>query len=132
MEAFVIDDSRTMRMMLRNILRDLGFEVADAENGKVALEALAARNVPDLVLIDWNMPELPGIEVVRQLRGEERFSTAKLMMVTTETGLGRMVEALEVGADEYLMKPFTKDALREKLQIMGIQVDSSPEKDPTA
>lgn len=121
MEALVIDDSRAMRLILGKMLRELGMDVAEAENGRVALDLIAARLDPDLVLVDWNMPEMTGIEFLRIVRSDPYSSAARILMITTETDLPQVVRALESGADEYLMKPFTREAVVAKLQLLGIE-----------
>ena len=123
MKAIVIDDSRAIRMVIRNILREVGFEVLEAGNGREALEVLEESGDVDLALVDWNMPEMNGLEFVKALRANQEYKDLPVCMVTTETEMSRMVEALEAGANDYLMKPFAKDALLEKLVVMGIEVD---------
>lgn len=121
MNALVIDDSRAMRLILGRMLRDLGFDVVDATNGREGLEQLTA-SAPDLVLVDWNMPEVSGIEFLESMRRPPYSSSAKVVMVTTETEIPQVLRALGAGADEYLMKPFTKDAVLEKLHLLGFEV----------
>jgi two-component system chemotaxis response regulator CheY len=118
--ALVIDDSRAIRLILGRTLRDLGFEVAEAGNGHEGLAQLDAGLVPDLFLVDWNMPEMSGIEFVTAVREPPYASSARVLMVTTETEIPQMVRALEAGADEYLMKPFTRESLVEKLELLGL------------
>ena len=120
MHALVVDDSRTIRLILGRILRELGFEVTEAANGHVALTHLEAGLAPDVVLLDWNMPEMSGIDLVTALRQPPYSSPARVLMVTTETEIPQMVRALEAGADEYLMKPFTREAVVEKLELLGL------------
>jgi two-component system chemotaxis response regulator CheY len=118
-QAMVVDDSRAMRMILGRMMRELGFEVTEATTGRDALARLEEGIDPDIVLVDWNMPEMTGIEFVEAVRREPYSSTARLVMVTTETELSQVMRALEAGADEYVMKPFTKDAIQEKLLLLG-------------
>jgi two-component system, chemotaxis family, chemotaxis protein CheY len=119
MRALIVDDSKAMRTILRKIVADCGFdEVVEAENGVQALVHLRKTGAPDLVLVDWNMPEMTGIEFITRVRKDDTFDTSMLMMVTTETEPARITEALVAGADEYVMKPFTADALREKIDLM--------------
>jgi two-component system chemotaxis response regulator CheY len=115
----VVDDSRAMRMILGRMMRELGFEVTEATTGRDALARLEAGTDPDVVLVDWNMPEMTGIEFVEAVRREPYSSTARLVMVTTETEVSQVIRALDAGADEYVMKPFTKDAIQEKLLLLG-------------
>jgi two-component system, chemotaxis family, chemotaxis protein CheY len=123
MKALIVDDSRAIRRILSGMLTDIGFAVAEAAHGKEALAHLqsrAAAELPDLVLVDWNMPEMNGLELVQAVRREERFASIPLMMVTTETEMTQVLRALEAGAQEYVMKPFTKEVIEEKLRVLGI------------
>jgi two-component system chemotaxis response regulator CheY len=120
--ALVIDDSKAMRLILARMLRELGMEVSEASNGSEGLARLAEGVEPTLILVDWNMPEMTGIEFVAAVRKPPYDSTAKIIMVTTETEVPQMRQALESGADEYVMKPFTREAILEKLQLVGLQV----------
>jgi two-component system chemotaxis response regulator CheY len=120
-QALIIDDSRAIRRILGSTMRELGFEVSEASNGKEALEAV--KNLGPtlkLLLVDWNMPEMNGLEFVTRLREDHRFDDALVIMVTTETATEQMVKALEAGANEYIMKPFTKDVIEDKLRLLGI------------
>ncbi len=120
-KALVVDDSRAMRMILSSTLKGLGYEVGEAANGLEALRAVEAD--PDgirLVLADWNMPELDGLELVKRLRQDPRRAGLVVIMVTTETEFGAMTAALQAGANEYVMKPFTKEILRDKLALVGL------------
>lgn len=121
MNALVIDDSRAMRLILGRMLRELGFDVADATNGREGLDQLTD-TAPDLVLVDWNMPEMSGIEFLEAMRRPPYSSTSKVVMVTTETEIPQVLRALGAGADEYLMKPFTKDAVLDKLHLLGFEL----------
>ncbi|MGE0679664.1 MAG: response regulator [Candidatus Binatia bacterium] len=121
MRALVIDDSRAMRAILRKILKELGFEVTEAGHGREGLERLQQYGKPRLALVDWNMPEMNGLEFVQAVRADHAYDDMWLMMVTTESEMGAMVTALEAGANEYVMKPFTKDVILEKLALMGIE-----------
>lgn len=119
--ALVVDDSRAMRSILSRSLAKFGFEARTAANGKEGLELLE-RDSPDLalMLVDWNMPELNGLEFVKRVRAMPRYASTPLMMVTTETEVEQMVKALEAGADEYVMKPFTDDIIAGKLRLIGV------------
>ena len=120
-KALVVDDSRAVRMILARTLKELGFEVREAANGIEALEVIETeKTAVSLVLADWNMPEINGLELLKQLRQKPELSSLVVVMVTTETELDQMAAALEAGANEYVMKPFTKDILVEKLQLAGI------------
>lgn len=119
--ALVIDDSRALRSLMGRMLRDLGFEVVEACHGKDALERLREGAPPMIALVDWNMPEMNGLEFVRSLRQDDSYKDVLVMMVTTETEATQMVAALDAGANEYLMKPFTREALVEKLDLLSIE-----------
>jgi len=121
MHAMVIDDSRAMRLILKRIAGQLGFEVSEAANGREALDLLAAAETPpELALVDWNMPEMNGLEFVMAVRAEPRYRSMTLMMVTTEGEQSQIVRALAAGAHEYVIKPFTPDAIVEKLALLGL------------
>jgi two-component system chemotaxis response regulator CheY len=110
-----------MRMILGRNLKELGYEVREAANGREALEILETEKASvDLVLADWNMPELNGFDLLKRLRQNPELASVVIVMVTTETELDRMSAALEAGANEYIMKPFNKDILLEKLQMVGM------------
>ena|SRR5262245_7764025 len=120
MHALIVDDSRPIRRIEGDILKELGFDTCDACHGKEALERLQMGPKPDVVLVDWNMPEMDGLEFVKAVRNDARYSGMVLVMVTTETEQSQMLRALSAGADEYLMKPFAKDGLVDKLRILGL------------
>ena len=121
MRALVIDDSRAMRSILSAILEEVGFSVVQAADAEDADRLLSEDSAFDLALVDWNLPVKSGLDLVKTLRARPELSGVRLMMVTTETGLARVREALEAGADEYIMKPFDKEMLLEKLQLIGIE-----------
>ncbi len=121
MNALVIDDSKAMRRIIQTTLKGLGFDVVQAENGARGLELLSeAGGAFDLCMVDWNMPELNGFEFVQRVRENSSFDQVKLIMCTTETEFDQMLKALDAGANEYLMKPFTKEALLDKLGLVGL------------
>jgi len=120
MHALIVDDSTTMRMILKAHLKKLGFEVTEAVNGRDALDRLKAMATADLVMVDWNMPVMDGLEFVRAVRTEIAYAALPMMMVTTNTDRAHVSEALEAGANEYIMKPFTADMIREKLELLGL------------
>jgi two-component system chemotaxis response regulator CheY len=123
MKALVIDDSRAMRTILSRILTTIGFDVFEAGDGKQGLEQMSAVADVALALVDWNMPEMNGYEFVQAVRALDAYDSTKLMMVTTETEMDQVLKALEAGADEYVMKPFTKEVILEKLGLLGITVE---------
>jgi two-component system, chemotaxis family, chemotaxis protein CheY len=120
MRALVVDDSKTMRTIIGRILKQQGFEVAEAGDGKEALERLAAIGACDVALVDWNMPTMNGYELVCAVRADSTYAGMKMLMVTTESDLARVQQALEAGADEFVMKPFTPEALQDKLAMIGV------------
>ena len=117
--CLVVDDSRVVRKVARRILEDLGFEVAEAGDGAEAL-AWVRTAMPDIVLLDWNMPVMNGLEFLRQLRAEPGGAEPKVVFCSVENDLDRIREALEMGADEYIMKPFDGDILESKLVAAGL------------
>ncbi len=118
--AMIIDDSKAIRMILSKTLAEVGFEVRTAANGEEALAVFEQENgAISLALVDWNMPRMNGLEFVRRLRSDPRYASVLLMMVTTETEVDQMMQALEAGANEYVMKPFTKEIIADKLRLLG-------------
>src|SRR5580658_9012717 len=120
MRALVIDDSRTVRTIIRKILAEAGLEVVEAGNGREGLDLLNRNPDVDLVLVDWNMPEMNGLEFVTVVRSDRAYDPVRIMMVTTETEQGQVMRALEAGVNEYLMKPFTKEILVAKLSLLDV------------
>jgi two-component system, chemotaxis family, chemotaxis protein CheY len=119
--ALIVDDSRAIRMLLAKTVRQIGYEVEEAANGKEALEIIeAGTSGVDLVLVDWNMPEMNGLDLLKKLRQNPALSSLRVVMVTTETEIEQIAEAMEAGANEYVMKPFTPEILLEKLELAGI------------
>ena len=108
MQALIVDDSSTMRKVLKSILIGAGFEVSEAKCGADALDCLKQQRA-DLALFDWNMPEMTGIELLGKVRSDPSHAAMKIMMVTTESEQSEVERALREGADEYVMKPFTRD-----------------------
>jgi two-component system chemotaxis response regulator CheY len=117
--ALIVDDSRFVRGFLRGMLQERGFECAEAGDGQAGLDQLHDGAAFDLALVDWNMPVMDGLEMLKQLRAEG-FAEMKVMMVTTEAENEFIIRALDAGADEYLMKPFDHEALSEKLAMLGL------------
>ena len=121
-KALIVDDSKAVRIIIGRTLKELGYEVGEAGNGIEALALLAVDPGSfSLLLADWNMPEMNGFELLTSLRQKPEFSSLTIVMVTTETEVGQMSLALEAGANEYIMKPFTKDVLIEKLELLGFE-----------
>jgi two-component system, chemotaxis family, chemotaxis protein CheY len=120
MRALIVDDSRSIRSYVRVLLEKQGLECIEAENGQVALAMLKRCGVCDLAIVDVNMPVMGGLECVKTMRSFPEMKSMKIMMVTTEADHALIDAALEVGADEYLMKPFDTSALLSKLQMIGV------------
>ena len=121
MKALVVDDSRAMRVLLGRMLQEIGFDVSEASHGREALERLKEIGGIELALVDWNMPEMDGFEFIRAVRSDNAWDNLRLMMVTTECGMEAVMDALKAGADDYIMKPFNKEIIREKLMLLGIE-----------
>ncbi len=119
--ALVVDDSRTIRSILGKKLVQLGFKVSEAENGQMALDVLRSTPGVSLACVDWNMPVMNGLEFVKAVRAESIFDNMTIVMVTTETETSQMLAALDAGANDYIMKPFTDDIIMERLMLLGIQ-----------
>lgn len=120
--CLVVDDSRTVRRIVRCILEDLSFDVSEAENGLVALE-LCDRSMPDAILLDWNMPLTDGLSFLKALRGRPDGQSPKVIFCTSESDISNIAEAIDYGANEYIMKPFDYDIVKEKLFEVGL-IDS--------
>jgi two-component system chemotaxis response regulator CheY len=118
--AIIVDDSKVIRTVIGRILRELGFETIEAGNGREALAQLEANPRVDLALVDWNMPVMNGYELVCELRRNPSHHGMRILMVTTETDISNVQQALSAGASEYLMKPFTKEAIADKLAVLGL------------
>jgi two-component system chemotaxis response regulator CheY len=120
MRALVIDDSRAMRRIVAGILAGIGYETAEAADGRQALDLLEAGETFDLACIDWNMPVMNGLDFVVAVRANRAWRDMTMMMVTTESEHGQIVRALAAGAHEYLIKPFTPEAFTDKLDLLGL------------
>ena len=120
MRLLVIDDSRAVRLVLSKFLGELGIESAQAGDGLEALEAFDGDLDFDGALVDWDMPRMNGLEFVQAVRERSEFDGKKLIMVTAQTSMGNVVEAINAGANDYLMKPLTKEMLEEKLRLVGL------------
>lgn len=117
--CLVVDDSKVIRKVARHILETLDFAVEEAEDGREAL-VRCETNMPDVVLLDWNMPVMGGMEFLRTLRRSDYGSQPKVVFCTTENDAAHIRAAIDAGADEYVMKPFDRDTLESKLQIVGV------------
>lgn len=119
--ALVIDDSRAMRMLISDAMRGMGYAVDEAENGSAAILRLDDGVTRDVALVDWNMPVMNGLDFIRTVRSDARFRNMRLLVITSETEAGQVMSALTAGADEYLMKPFSRETLLSKLEMLGLQ-----------
>jgi two-component system, chemotaxis family, chemotaxis protein CheY len=117
--CLIVDDSRVIRKVSRHIIEALGLVVDEAENGQDAL-ARCDENMPDVILLDWNMPVMSGIEFITKLRQRPDGADPKVVFCTTENDVAHIREAIEAGADEYVMKPFDHETLQIKFQLVGI------------
>lgn len=124
MKLLVVDDSSTMRRIIKNTLARLGHkDVLEGADGVEGWEALDANPDVDMLITDWNMPEMNGLELVIKVRADERFADLPIIMVTTEGGKAEVITALKAGVNNYIVKPFTPQVLKEKLgAVMGIEV----------
>jgi len=117
--CLVVDDSRVIRMVARRILEQLEFQIDEAVDGKDALDA-CHRRMPDAILLDWNMPVMSGIEFLRALRAQDGIAQPVVVFCTTENDIGHIREAIEAGANEYIMKPFDRDIIEAKFHQVGL------------
>ncbi len=120
MRVLIVDDSRAIRRIIAEIMKQLDFEVSEAGNGIEGLQCLEELGAPDLVLVDWNMPRMNGLDFITAVRANPEYSNLPLMMVTTETEMERMELAFMAGVNEYVTKPFDKATILDKLQLLGI------------
>lgn len=118
--VLLVDDSRAVRLVGRRMMGTFGLEVLEAEDGKQALEVVRANPELDAILLDWNMPIMDGMEFLTALRAEDRQKQPIVVMCTTENDMPRIVQAMQAGANEYIMKPFTEDIVRDKLEETGV------------
>lgn len=122
--ALIVDDSAVIRKVARRILETLDFSVRDAEDGETAL-AMCAEAMPTVILLDWNMPNMDGYEVLRRLRQSPLGDRPKILFCTTENDVGAIARALRAGADEYIMKPFDREIMMAKLDQVGFAIRPS-------
>ena len=116
MKVLIVDDFATMRRILRNILKQIGFtDIAEADDGDTALKELK-KGKYDLILCDWNMPEMPGIDLLKTLKADEQLKNIPFVMVTAEAQKENIIEAVKTGVSSYIVKPFTADTVSEKLK----------------
>ncbi len=119
MKALIVDDSKVVRSVISSILTSFNIDFDQAENGLVALDKIRENHF-DFIILDWNMPELDGVGFLKKAKNENLITDTKIILCTTENEFEKINEALEMGANEYIMKPFNKDILEDKLKILGI------------
>lgn len=117
--CLIIDDSRMIRRIAGRIIKDLGFETDEAANGQDALEKCQV-DMPDVILVDWNMPVMDGFNFLKALREEPNGDTPTVLFCTAERDISRIIDALSAGADEYIMKPFDSDIIESKFHLAGL------------
>jgi two-component system chemotaxis response regulator CheY len=118
-EFLIVDDSRVVRRVARQILEELKFAISEAEDGQIAL-ASCKKHMPDAILLDWNMPNMNGIEFLRALRKEQDGDRPVVLFCTTESEFSFITQAMEAGANEYIMKPFDREIIESKLAEVGL------------
>ena len=118
--ALVVDDSRAVRIIITKMLREIGMEVLEAGNGLEALEQIKRNPDVELLLVDWNMPVMNGMEFIQAVRAQRAYDAMRILMVTSEAESAQVTRALAAGANEYLMKPFNKDILVAKLNLLDV------------
>jgi len=115
MNVLVVDDFATMRRIIKNVLKQIGFtKILEADDGTTAL-AVLKKNKVDLIISDWNMPKMTGLDLLKKVRGEESTKSIPFVMVTAEAQKDNVLQAVQAGVSNYVVKPFTADAIKEKL-----------------
>jgi len=122
-KTLIVDDSSVMRKMLKYICEDVGLDVMTASDGNEGLEVLNEKGPFQLLLVDWEMPNMNGLDMVRIIKDEHRAPGIKVLMITTHNTMGDMVTAMSLGIDDYLMKPIEEESVIGRLQAMGV-IDS--------
>jgi two-component system chemotaxis response regulator CheY len=120
MKALIIDDSRTMRRLLAAYVANYSIEVVEAEDGLNALEKLQEIEVPDLALVDWDMPRMCGLDFIKAVRADPNYAEMKILMISSHNTIEDVGQALAAGATDFLMKPMTEEMLHDKLQMIGV------------
>lgn len=120
--CLVVDDSSVVRKVARRILEDMDFIIDEAEDGQVAFDK-CRKEMPDAILLDWNMPVMSGLEFLKKLRSYEGGEHPRVVFCTTENDIGHIAMALKAGANEYVMKPFDREILESKFIDAGFSVD---------
>ena len=123
MKILIVDDFSTMRRIIKNLLRDLGFtNTQEADDGLTALPMLKSGDF-DFLVTDWNMPGMTGIDLLKAVRADEKLSATPVLMVTAEAKRDQIIEAAQAGVNGYVVKPFTAQALKEKIDKIFVRVD---------
>jgi two-component system chemotaxis response regulator CheY len=117
--CLIVDDSKVVRTLEKRIMVEFGYSISEAEDGQQALDHCKA-NTPDLILLDWHMPVMNGLEFLKAMRALPNGAAPKVIFCTTESELNNIMQALASGADEYVMKPFDADIIKGKLQQIGV------------
>jgi len=125
MHALVIDDAKSMRLILKSFLRQIGFTVSEAGDGRAGLEQLAAMDRPDVGFVDCFMPEMDGYEFLRAVRADARYSGLPVLMASAAEDAAEQRRALELGADAFITKPFTRETIQTKLEQLGVAVGTA-------
>jgi two-component system, chemotaxis family, chemotaxis protein CheY len=120
MKALIVDDSRAMRLIIGKILTEIGFEIIEAKDGAEAMKYFDGAGQVDLALVDWNLPNMNGLELITYIRSNPLNNDICVIMCTSETEKSRVTDALNAGANEYVMKPFTRDVMLAKLELLGM------------
>ena len=118
-QCLVVDDSKVIRRVARRILEELSFEISEAKDGQEALDKCRS-DMPDVILLDWNMPIMNGIDFLRALRGEDGGESPIVVFCTTENDISHITEAISAGANEYIMKPFDREIIESKFAQVGL------------
>lgn len=122
LKLLVVDDSSTMRRIIKNTLNRLGYtDILEGENGAQGWEKMNENEDVNVLITDWNMPEMNGLELVKKVRADKKWEDVPIIMVTTEGGKGEVITALKAGVNNYIVKPFTPQVLKEKLEaVLGV------------
>jgi len=125
MQILVVDDFSTMRRIVKNQLRELGFSnVSEADDGRSALQVLKSSHI-DFVVTDWNMPDVTGLELLKAMRADDSMKSIPVLMVTAEAKRDQIVEAAEAGVNGYVVKPFAAETLKDKIQRIFDRLEGS-------
>lgn len=121
MNALIVDDSKAQRLVIRTYMTELGFNVTEAAEGFEALQILKIGSKFDVLLVNWTMPGMNGLEFIQSVRSEPSNQDTPIIMISVQDSSDRIQQALQAGADEYMIKPITRDDLKSKLELLGIE-----------